>query len=165
MYKQVRAQNVPVLQDVDERNFDRAFTSLRPSKQCCLCSESRWLIPRSVLQGAGEVGKELTEDEVQAALEFCANIFAPATPEMYADAAQRLDRGLMAVDGPLMTPEDVVDRYGKDDEEAVHVLLHLNARREIHPMFDVHKHFSRESFEGFIATCTTGNLGLERVQT
>ena len=102
---------------------------------------------------------------MQAALEFCANLFASADPEMHADVAKRLDRSLMAADGPLMTPEAVVERFGKDDEEAVRVLHQINARREIHPMFDVHKHFSRESFEGFIATCTTGNLGLERVQT
>ena len=165
VYKQVRAQNVPVLQDVDERNFDRAFTSLRPSKQGCLCSESRWLIPRSVFQGAGEVGKELTEDEVQSALEFCANLFAPADPEMHADVAKRLDRGLMAADGPFMTPEAIVERFGNDDDEAVQVLHQINARRQIHPMFDVHKHFSREAFEGLITICTRGNLGLERVQT
>ncbi|ETW76184.1 putative halogenase [Heterobasidion irregulare TC 32-1] len=148
VYKQVRAQNVPVLQDVDERNFDRAFTSLRP-----------------IFQGAGEVGKELTEDEVQSALEFCANLFAPADPEMHADVAKRLDRGLTAADGPLMTPKAVVERFGKDDEEAVQVLHQINARRQIHPMFDVHKHFSREAFEGLITICTRGNLGLERVQT
>ena len=102
---------------------------------------------------------------MQSALEFCANLFAPADPEMHATVAKRLDRGLMAADGPLMTPEAVVERFGNDDEEAVQVLHQINARRQIHPMFDVHRHFSREAFEGLITITTRGNLGLERVQT
>lgn len=30
IYKQIKAQNFPVLQDVDEGHFDRAFIALRP---------------------------------------------------------------------------------------------------------------------------------------
>lgn len=31
-YKQIRAQEIPVLSDVDEDNFDRAFDIIRPGK-------------------------------------------------------------------------------------------------------------------------------------
>ena len=32
-YKQVKAQHAPVLQDLNEGNFDRAFALLRPGEQ------------------------------------------------------------------------------------------------------------------------------------
>lgn len=37
-YKQIQAQSMPILSDVDENNFDRAFAFLRPGKLCCRCS-------------------------------------------------------------------------------------------------------------------------------
>ncbi|OBZ69478.1 Tryptophan 2-halogenase [Grifola frondosa] len=50
-YKQIRAQSSNVLADIEEDNFDKAFAFLRP-----------------VIQGGADMGKRLSEDEVQRAL-------------------------------------------------------------------------------------------------
>ncbi|THH14914.1 hypothetical protein EW146_g5488 [Bondarzewia mesenterica] len=145
-YKQVKAQNAPVLQDIDEGNFDRAFTLLRP-----------------VLQGACDVGKELTEGEVQMAIDFCSNLFAPTDPKMYEEVEKRIDRRLVAADGPILLLKDIVDIVGPHDEEAAHVLSEINARKPIHTMYDVANQFSHESFAGFTTTCEKGKMGLVQV--
>ncbi|KAI0044138.1 FAD/NAD-P-binding domain-containing protein [Auriscalpium vulgare] len=147
VYKQVRAQKEPVMQDLNEGNFDRAFSLLRP-----------------VLQGAGEVGKELTEDEIQKALDFCGGLLNPATPEMYKSVGARIDPSLMRSDGPVMLPDEVAEKFGKQDEEMMHILHSVNARKPLHAtMFDTKKQFSNEVFEGFVTTCDRGNLGLKKV--
>ncbi len=34
-YQQIRSQNAPVLSDIDEDNFDRAFDLIRPGPSSC----------------------------------------------------------------------------------------------------------------------------------
>ena len=50
-YKQMRNQSINVLSDIDEEGFDTAFKFLRP-----------------VIQGGGDMGKKLSEEELQEAL-------------------------------------------------------------------------------------------------
>ncbi|KAJ7875325.1 hypothetical protein B0H14DRAFT_3548922 [Mycena olivaceomarginata] len=70
-YKQIRNQQVAVLSDIDEGNFDRAFDLIRP-----------------VIQGTADAGQMLTEDELQKAMvclpsvDFVTHIFVPTDPEM-----------------------------------------------------------------------------------
>ncbi|KAH9963846.1 hypothetical protein BC827DRAFT_93726 [Russula dissimulans] len=64
-YKQIRSQSENVLSDVGENNFDKAFSFLRP-----------------VIQGSADFGVRLAEDEVQNALDFCADIFAPVNNDI-----------------------------------------------------------------------------------
>ncbi|KDQ55196.1 hypothetical protein JAAARDRAFT_196058 [Jaapia argillacea MUCL 33604] len=73
-YKQIRAQNVHVLADVDEDNFDRAFAFLRP-----------------VIQGAGDIGPHLYPTELDKALDFCVNLFNPTTPELHQSVGEILE--------------------------------------------------------------------------
>ncbi|KAI0040337.1 FAD/NAD-P-binding domain-containing protein [Auriscalpium vulgare] len=146
VYKQVKAQKVPVLQDIDENNFDNAFNLLRP-----------------ILQGAGEVGKELSENEVAQAVDFCGRLFNPATPEMYEAVSRRVDPQLLRPDGPVLLSEQIKEKFGAHDEEAIHVLHSVNARKPLHSMFEVHNHFSHESFEGYVTTTDRGDLGLKKV--
>lgn len=115
-----------------------------------------------VLQGAGDVGKQLTEHELQSAMEFCAGVFAPTTPEMYEDVAKRIDKKLMDVNGPILLPEDIVRIVGADDPQAIHVLKEINARKPIHTVYDVAVHFGSEALEGFVPTVKRGELGLTR---
>ncbi|ETW79545.1 putative halogenase [Heterobasidion irregulare TC 32-1] len=145
-YKQIKAQHAPVLQDLNEGNFDRAFALLRP-----------------VLQGAGDVGKELTEDEVQRAMEFCSNLFAPTDPKMHSAVAARVDRRLMDKEGPILLSEEVKKIVGEEDEEAIHVLNEINARKPIHTMYDVAQQFGHEAWGGFVPVCVRGKLGLDGV--
>jgi len=64
-YKQIRSQSENVLSDVGENNFDKAFDFLRP-----------------VIQGSADFGPRLAEDEVQNALDFVADIFAPVNSDI-----------------------------------------------------------------------------------
>ncbi|EJF65204.1 FAD/NAD(P)-binding domain-containing protein [Dichomitus squalens LYAD-421 SS1] len=73
-YKQIRAQSVNVLADIQENNFDKAFAFLRP-----------------VIQGGADMGTRLSEDEVQRALDFCVHLFDPTTPEQHESVRQKLE--------------------------------------------------------------------------
>ncbi|KAJ7452594.1 hypothetical protein FB451DRAFT_1523706, partial [Mycena latifolia] len=55
-YKQITAQSDPVLSDIDEGNFDRAFHFIRP-----------------VIQGTADIDPGVTEQMDQDAMEFCAS--------------------------------------------------------------------------------------------
>ncbi|TBU24654.1 FAD/NAD(P)-binding domain-containing protein [Dichomitus squalens] len=73
-YKQIRAQSMNVLADIQENNFDKAFAFLRP-----------------VIQGGADMGTRLSEDEVQRALDFCVHLFDPTTPEQHESVRQKLE--------------------------------------------------------------------------
>ncbi|KAL1701051.1 hypothetical protein EV121DRAFT_282952 [Schizophyllum commune] len=59
IYKQIKAQEEPVMFEVDEDNFDRAFQFLRP-----------------VIQGAADTDAGVSQSELQATMTFCQNIFS-----------------------------------------------------------------------------------------
>lgn len=63
-YKQIRAQDDPVLSDIDEDNFDRAFAFLTP-----------------VIQGSMDVQNRLSSDERERTLELCSKIFGSWHPD------------------------------------------------------------------------------------
>ncbi|OAX32582.1 hypothetical protein K503DRAFT_701811, partial [Rhizopogon vinicolor AM-OR11-026] len=65
IYKQIRNQEMPIMSDVDEDNFDRAFDLIRP-----------------VIQGTADIGKQSTEDELQKTIDFCQHIVGSTDPEM-----------------------------------------------------------------------------------
>ncbi|KAF9652074.1 FAD/NAD(P)-binding domain-containing protein [Thelephora ganbajun] len=77
-YKQMKSQRDSVLSDIGEDNFDRAFKSFRP-----------------VIQGGSDMGRRLSEDELQQALDFCGKLFAPTSPDEHRAAerflAERLE--------------------------------------------------------------------------
>ncbi|KAJ6549698.1 FAD/NAD-P-binding domain-containing protein [Mycena capillaripes] len=60
VYKQIHQQESPVMSDIDEDNFDRAFDFIKP-----------------VIQGTADTEK-MTESVLQSTLDFCANIVAPS---------------------------------------------------------------------------------------
>jgi len=144
-YKQIRSQDIPVLQDIDEKNFDHAFTLIRP-----------------IIQGSGDVGKELSETEVQEAVEFCSGIFLPTNPEMQSAVAQRIDPALLSPHNPLMMPKDIVAALGTEDKESIDVVKRINARKPIHAMYNIAHQFGHEAFAGYVASCGRGKLGLVR---
>ncbi|THU92244.1 putative halogenase [Dendrothele bispora CBS 962.96] len=141
-YKQMKAQSSPVLADVDEDNFDRAFDFLRP-----------------VIQGATESDPTLGEKEVMEAMEFCEHAIAPSDPEMLQSVAQRLDPKLLTPDGPLLTPKAVESLTG-EDEEAKQVLWKLNSDKALVVMFDYQGNFRQEVLNGMYVNLEKGNLGL-----
>ncbi|KIK37366.1 hypothetical protein CY34DRAFT_810413 [Suillus luteus UH-Slu-Lm8-n1] len=142
-YKQIRNQAMPVMSDVDEDNFDRAFDLIRP-----------------VIQGTADVGKALTEDELQKTMDFCRHLFAPTNPEMHSAVKARLDPSLTSPDAPVMTESDIDSLLGDADEEAKLVLSEINARKPIHTMYNPTENFGVEAHFGFKAVLERGKLGL-----
>lgn len=144
-YKQIRAQSQPVLSDVDEENFDRAFSIIRP-----------------VIQGTADAGKRLTENELQKTMDFCKHIFSPTDPEMHEAVGARVDPSLFSPEGPVMTPEDLDRVLDPTDEDARAVLQEVNARKPVHIMYNATGNFDVEDVNGWKVTVKRGNLGLRR---
>ncbi|KAH7908475.1 putative halogenase, partial [Hygrophoropsis aurantiaca] len=142
-YKQMRNQSQPVMSDIDEDNFDRAFDLIRP-----------------VIQGTADVGKTLTEDELQKTMDFCRHLFAPTDPEMYETVGARLDPNLLSTTGRVLTESEVDLLVGSHDDDARHVLHEVNARKPIHIMYSPIDDFQGEVHFGFKAVLERGRLGL-----
>lgn len=142
-YKQIRSQSVDVLSDVDEDNFDRAFDIIRP-----------------VIQGTSDVGKKVTEDELQRALEFCQDVWAPTDPEMHAAVGSRLDPALLSSAAPIFSKEELEELVDPSDEDAIDVVRRINARKVTDPLFRGASTLELEAAAGYVACIQRGNLGL-----
>ncbi|KAJ7458722.1 putative halogenase [Mycena galericulata] len=142
-YRQITSQTVPVLSDIDEDNFDRAFDFIRP-----------------VIQGAADTDPTVTEEMLQRTMDFCEHALGLTDPEMHAEVAKRVDPALVADDGPIMSPKDVAAIAG-EDEEVEAVLRRIQSRKAIEA---VHwqPNFRGESFNGLSIVLERGNLGLQR---
>ncbi|KAF7297289.1 FAD/NAD P-binding domain-containing protein [Mycena indigotica] len=147
IYKQIKAQESPVLSDVDSDNFDQAFVFLRP-----------------IIQGAADADPELTEKELQDTMDFCANVFAPTNPLMHTQVAEKYGSGssMLSPTAAIMSVDAIMKLAG-NDEDAKHVLLEVNARKAIHTMYDADTNFATEIMGGFCVRMQQGNLGLVRV--
>ncbi|KAJ7213496.1 hypothetical protein GGX14DRAFT_618852 [Mycena pura] len=136
--------NDPVLSEVEEDNYDRAFDFLRP-----------------VIQGAADTDPTVTEDMLQATLEFCGQAMGGTDPEMHEKVAKRVDPKYMSPDGPLLSVGEVKAIAG-DDEEVELVLGRVQGRKAL----EAHHwqpNFRGESFHGLSIRLERGNLGLNSV--
>ncbi|KAJ7487007.1 putative halogenase [Mycena latifolia] len=142
-YRQIISQSLPVLSDIDEESFDRAFEFIRP-----------------VIQGSADTDPAVTEEMVQRAMDFCEHALGRNDPEMHERVANRVDPALMAHDGPILGPKEVAEIAG-DDDEADAVLRRVNARKAVEAIH-WQPNFRGESFDGFSIVFERGNLGLRR---
>jgi len=142
-YKQIRNQSIDVMSDINEDNFDRAFDMIRP-----------------VIQGTADVGKTLTDDELDKTMDFCRYLFAPTDPEMYECVLARVPRELADPHGPILLDADLDKILDPDDDEARFVIGEINARKQIHTMYNPIQNFSAEDHFGFKAVLQRGKLGL-----
>ncbi|KAJ3736571.1 putative halogenase [Lentinula guzmanii] len=145
VYKQMKSQTAPILAEVDEDNFDRAFDFLRP-----------------VIQGGAEADPHLTEDELNEALEFCEHGVGPASPDAFANVAQRIDPKLLTPHAPLMSAKEVDVLTGEDDE-AKQVLRKHNSNKALSIAFDYQHNFRNEILNGMYVHLEKGKLGLRRI--
>ncbi|CAA7261651.1 unnamed protein product [Cyclocybe aegerita] len=160
-YKQIRSQSDDVLSDIDEDNYDRAFSFLRP-----------------VIQGASDMGARLSEAELQKSLDFCVKLFNPTCPEEHERVSQRtaVAKELLDVAAPIVDPrifEDTLNvslpapdgedpANSSDNERAVEtrmVLSKINARRVVHLEYAINN-FELEPLEGYVVKLERGKLGL-----
>ncbi|KAJ7354148.1 putative halogenase [Mycena albidolilacea] len=146
IYRQINAQTAPVLSDIDEDNFDRAFDFLRP-----------------VIQGSADIDKTVTEDILQRTMDFCEHAMAPTTSEMHADVASRMGHSLLAADGPVIGIEEVAALAGKD-EEAKQVLWAVNARKAVGGLVDWERTFESGNLRGLSIVLERAKLGLRRIE-
>ncbi|KAG6866218.1 hypothetical protein C0991_007243 [Blastosporella zonata] len=169
-YKQIRAQNTDVLCDIDEDNYDRAFSFLRP-----------------VIQGASDMGKRLSETELQKSLDFCVNLFNPTSPEQQESLRKSfvLGKELLDVSGPLVNPtlfenplrfsvrkpcsssesDSEGEQTSSDSERATEtkmILDKINARRVVHAEFAANN-MEAEALCGYVMRLERGALGLSKV--
>jgi flavine halogenase len=141
-YKQISSQSAPVLSDIDENDFDRAFDTIRP-----------------IIQGASDMGTRLSSRELDNALAFCGKLFAPTTPEMHVAAGMRLPEEMLDVNAPLRSSADL---GMMEDEDTRMVLQKVNARRFVHKDHGGISNFEDEPLGGLVARLERGALGLAR---
>ncbi|PFH50120.1 hypothetical protein AMATHDRAFT_61783 [Amanita thiersii Skay4041] len=138
-YKQMQSQNRPVLSDVSEDNFDRAFSLFRP-----------------IIQGAADTTNKLTEEELEGMLDFCMHLFDPGE---HAGVAQRLQPDLLALHGPVMGSAELDKALPPEDVEAKKFLSRFNAlkilRNDTSP-----ESFGTEAVDGYTVQFERGHLGL-----
>ncbi|KAF7352022.1 hypothetical protein MVEN_01164500 [Mycena venus] len=142
-YRQITSQSVPVLSDIQEDNFDRAFDFIKP-----------------VIQGKADTDPTVTEDVLQRTMDFCEHALGMTDPEMHAEVAKRVDPKLLADNGPILGPKDVVAIAG-DDEEVEAVLRRINSRKAVEAIH-WQPNFRGESFHGLSIHLERGKLGLAR---
>ncbi|KAF5341554.1 hypothetical protein D9758_012572 [Tetrapyrgos nigripes] len=89
-YKQLRAQKLDVLSDIDEDNFDRAFSFIRP-----------------VIQGAMDMGPRLHESELQQSMDFCVKLFNDTDPRQHEQVASKsgIGKELLDITAPVVKKE------------------------------------------------------------
>ncbi|KAJ7206028.1 hypothetical protein GGX14DRAFT_367523 [Mycena pura] len=152
-YKQIRNQQVAVLSDIDETNFDRAFDLIRP-----------------VIQGTADAGQVLTEDELQKAMarrsnidpDFVTHIFVPTDPEMQQAVNTRLGIDLLAPSTPIFS-KDQIARLSAGDQEAEYVLNQANATKAISDFYSGPDRLLGEVVHGLVGSTKVGSLGLVRI--
>ncbi|KAJ7468679.1 hypothetical protein FB451DRAFT_1340310 [Mycena latifolia] len=144
-YKQIRNQELPVLSDFDERNFDRAFDLIRP-----------------VIQGTADAGQMLTEDELQKAMNFVTHIFVPTDPELQQTVGTRLGIDLFGPGAAFRTTDEIAS-LAAGDEDVEHVLNQANATKSISDFYTGPDRLLGEVVNGLVGYTKVGSLGLTRV--
>ncbi|KAF8163918.1 putative halogenase [Mycena galopus ATCC 62051] len=139
-YRQITAQSQPVMSDIDEDNFDRAFDFIRP-----------------VIQGGADTDAMVTEAMMQRTMDFCERILY-SDPDMQKEVSKRVPPALLKQDGPILGLEDITAIAG-DDEEVRAVLHRVNARKAAEATH-WQPNFRGESINGWSIVLEVGNLGL-----
>ncbi|KAF8829406.1 hypothetical protein HHX47_DHR3000525 [Lentinula edodes] len=159
-YKQLRAQNLNILSDIGEDNYDRAFAFLRP-----------------VIQGNAEMGVRLYERELQESLDFCVKLFSDTAPESHIELVSNsnIAQELLDLTAPVVRPQDLEralsvasplrdtdDLETRRTQEATKMVLEkINARKVLNPEYTLNG-FEAEALNGFTIRLQRGKLGLKR---
>ncbi|OBR09776.1 RadH flavin-dependent halogenase [Colletotrichum higginsianum IMI 349063] len=139
-YKQMRFQGDPVLSDFDEDNFDRAFSFFRP-----------------IIQGTADAANgNLSQDELNKTLEFCAHAFEPVNPEANQEKVMKAVSAAPA--GSDYNPDLSVE-----EQNAVN---HIRARKMMRTedTFNINT-FGTDSIVGYVPNLVRGSLGLKKAET
>ncbi|KAK3297914.1 O-methyltransferase-domain-containing protein [Chaetomium fimeti] len=150
--KQIRMQDDPVIQDIDEEGFQRAFDLFRP-----------------VIQGtvdADPTGK-LSQNEVATTVEFCFKAFSHVTPEQKEAVVNKLKS--LGVTGQEADNDDAIVKVLGEIEknltlEEAQVLDILRSRRMIREDGFNMDSFTLDAIDGLAPRMERGNLGLAKAE-
>lgn len=157
-YRQITAQSLSVMSDIDEENFDRAFDFIRPGqfgRSRTNCNVHRCV----VIQGGADTDPTVTEAMVKRTMDFCEHILY-TDPEMHDEVAKRVEPSLMTHDGPILGLQEVAAIAGSNKEVGA-VLRRVNARKVAEAMH-WQPNFRGESVNGLSIVLERGNLGLKK---
>ncbi|KAF7554693.1 hypothetical protein G7Z17_g2692 [Cylindrodendrum hubeiense] len=137
-YRQIRSQEEPVLTDIDEDHFDRAFAMFRP-----------------IIQGTADVGnKKLSQDELQKTLEFCANAFEPVKSD---------DDRAVAMEQIKNDPKGTSYQADLSNGQR-NAVNHIRARKMMRTEDTMNiDSFGSDAIAGFVPHLKRGSLGLMKV--
>ncbi|KAF8907995.1 hypothetical protein CPB85DRAFT_1376447 [Mucidula mucida] len=141
-YRQMHAQNHPVLSDVDEDNFDRAFEHFRP-----------------IIQGHSDVATMEFSAELRQTIDFCAHAFEPSEPE-----PEQLGEGDVAPAlKPVAKPEEIDKELAGLDKDSKRVFENVSSRGEMNNSdFEHMDNLVSDRFHGLSLRLKRGSLGLQK---
>jgi hypothetical protein len=169
--KQIRTQHEPIIQDMDEEGFQRAFDLFRPSMNCpkltTLPARSSPELTRVcftlVIQGtvdADTTGK-VTQSEISKILEFCFRAFTFVPPEKkdaLFEKLGKLDAESAQKDATAVKTLDDIEKHLTADE--LQILETLRSRRMIREdPFELDS-FTLDTIDGMAPRLVRGSLGL-----
>ncbi|EJC99652.1 FAD/NAD-binding domain-containing protein [Fomitiporia mediterranea MF3/22] len=142
-YKQIRQQNKPVLGDVNEDNFDKAFTLFRPI----------------ILGTADSEAEHLSDSSLNSMIDFCVHLFDPTNEEQHKAAAKKYGPELVALNGPIMGSKEFDKVVDAADNDAKMVLSRMNALKVLRNDTSCES-FRTDAVNGYVVELDRGNLGL-----
>ncbi|TDL19003.1 FAD/NAD(P)-binding domain-containing protein [Rickenella mellea] len=155
-YRQIRSQTQPVLADVDEDNFDRAFAFFRP-----------------VIQGAADADPKLSLDELARTIDFCTLAFAPTDASETEAILAKVPLDQIKPknsNGPNCTGAYTATNVWKNDlglslsDAEERALKHVRARAALRTEDTINMaNFCAEGLEGFVPRVERGKLGLMKI--
>ncbi|EIW86049.1 hypothetical protein CONPUDRAFT_68665 [Coniophora puteana RWD-64-598 SS2] len=160
-YQQIRSQSVPVLSDADEDNFDCAFAHFRP-----------------VIRDNADVGKDMSESELQVTIEFCMQGYVESpNPEERAVVKAcvgdlKLEEAVKALYGNLSAVKNASVKWrgwqwnaimeGLDEREK-RIAVGMTARKVMRSEDTEHiDNFIKDELNGYRIKLVQGSLGLEQ---
>ncbi|KAJ0165998.1 Tryptophan 2-halogenase [Colletotrichum tanaceti] len=149
-YKQMRFQGDPVLSDFDEDNFDRAFSFFRP-----------------IIQGTADAANgNLSQDELNKTLEFCAHAFEPVSPEADKEKVMKAVSGLSAAAAAAAATAPAGSEFNPDlSVEEQNAVKHIRARTMMRTedTFNINT-FGTDAIVGYVPNLVRGSLGLKKAE-
>ncbi|KAG8424715.1 Halotolerance protein HAL2 [Metarhizium acridum] len=144
--KQIRTQHEPIIQDMDEEGFQRAFDLFRPIIQGTVDADT-----------AGKVSKF----EISKILQFCFKAFAYVPPEKkdaLFDKLRKLDSKALHNDAKEFQTLDGIEKHLTADE--LQILETLRSRRMIREDPFEMDSFTLDTIDGMAPNLVRGSLGL-----
>ncbi|KAH6851189.1 O-methyltransferase-domain-containing protein [Chaetomium sp. MPI-CAGE-AT-0009] len=150
--KQIRMQEDPVIQDLDEEGFQRAFDLFRP-----------------VIQGTVDANPngKLTQAEISTTVEFCFKAFTHVTPEQKEAVVSKLRK--LSTNSEAGDDETIDNALGEIEKsltpDEVQVLNILRSRRMIREDGFNMDSFTLDAIDGLAPRMERGKLGLARAES